>query len=243
MKLKNGLIGLGLGFICLGNLLLAVNGSRNPQISDEEVRRRAEQLGMVEHDAILTSDLENSQVEKEAEETGQEEDFKEGGSTENEDGDSRDQDLSQEENGQEQGNSREQNLSQEGTGQKQGNSQDTKVNTEKTSGKKKNQKDKEKTEKTEKTKKTEKNTQKTTQKTTQQESENENADTITVKIPSGMTAGEICKVLEKKKLIEKAEDFREYLVEKNIQHKIQAGTFEIPEGADYDEIISMIYRG
>ena len=196
MKLKNGLIGLGIGFICLGNLLLAVNGSRNPQISDEEVRRRAEQLGMVEHDAILTSDLENSQVEKEAEEPVQEEN-------------PQDQDLSQEENGQEQETP-----------------EDTKVNTEKASGKKKNQKDKEKTEKT-----------------TQQKPENENADTVTVKIPSGMTAGEICKILEKKKLVEKAEDFREYLVEKNIQHKIQAGTFEIPEGADYDEIISMIYRG
>ena len=58
-----------------------------------------------------------------------------------------------------------------------------------------------------------------------------------------MTAGEICRKLKEEGLVEDAEDFRKYLVEKNIQRKLQAGTFEIVNGADYDEIAGAIYKG
>jgi cell division protein YceG involved in septum cleavage len=58
-----------------------------------------------------------------------------------------------------------------------------------------------------------------------------------------MTAEAICKELEKEGVIEDAQDLKKYLIEKNVQYSLRAGTYEIAPGADYDDIIAQIYKG
>ena len=59
MNVKNILFGLGLGLVCSRAVLLLFRNQGNAELTDAEIKKRAEQLGMVEErqDAILTSEL------------------------------------------------------------------------------------------------------------------------------------------------------------------------------------------
>lgn len=225
MSIKNIFFGLGIGLICSGAILLFFRNQGNAELSDEEIKKRAEQLGMVEdrQDAILTSEVEGMQGDTSgasSEESPSEENT--GGTEaketkeEQESPENKTEDI---ENVQE-------------TGQQEISADSSKVQA---SGKK----NKEDTNSL-KEKKKKKEKEETKQKDTGQQ---EAGETITVEITSGMTAGDICRLLKKQGVVEDAEDFKAYLVKKNIQHKLRAGTFEFSAKADYEEIVGEIYKG
>lgn len=66
--------------------------------------------------------------------------------------------------------------------------------------------------------------------------------TITIEISSGMWSEQVASDLEQKGLIDSAKKFDNYLVEHDYQSKISIGTYEIPIGADYEEIASIITK-
>lgn len=267
MSLKNIILALGIGMVCIGTLLMFVNGQRGSELSDAEIKRRAEMLGMVEpnkKDAILTSELEDLEKNTEDIDTKKdtdgekEKDLKEEDNQNNQELDlqgnkadnptengevSDDKKIGTDETSTEKNSDK--NTSKkanENTDNKASEKKEDTSSDKKTSGKKNedaNSSKKTSNKKTSENKKT--NTKK--KDTKKQQTEEEKKETITVKINSGMTAGEICQKLQEEGLVEDAEDFRKYLVEKNIQRKLQAGTFEIANNADYDEIVSAIYRG
>lgn len=252
MSLKNIVLILGIGMVCIGTSLLFINRQKSSELSDAEIKKRAEMLGMVEpnKDAILTSELESLKDNTENEEDIENVENIEKKETKEEQGkDLQDKENQKTENNQEIENQgiENQEIENQGVENQEIDSQknkdkDKEKEVEKNSNK--NTLKKEKTKKTNKSKKNKKNVKKeNTKKKNTKQKETENKDTVIVKISSGMTAGEICRKLQEEGLIEDAEDFRQYLVDKNIQRKLQAGTFEIVNGADYEEIVGSIYRG
>lgn len=225
MSIKNIFFGLGIGLICSGAILLFFRNQGNAELSDEEIKKRAEQLGMVEsrQDAILTSEVEGQQKD-----TG-------GTSSEENPSEKNAGEAETEETGEEQEspeNKTEDTENVQETGQQEINADSPEVQVP----------DKKKKEDTNslKEKKKKKKKEETKQKDTGQQ---EAGETITVEITSGMTAGDICRLLKKQGVIEDAEDFKAYLVKKNIQHKLRAGTFKFSIEADYEEIVGEIYKG
>lgn len=59
-------------------------------------------------------------------------------------------------------------------------------------------------------------------------------------IREGEWSSDVSRNLEEMDIISSAEDFDAYLEEYGYSNKIKAGTFEIPSGADYEEIAKMI---
>lgn len=286
MGLKNIVLTLGIGMVCIGTSLLFVNGQKSSELSDAEIKKRAEMLGMIEpnKDAILTSELENlKNNEGDAEDTeniekkemnGQQEDLQDNNNQKTENNqeiENKDKEKEIEKNSNKNTSKKEKESAEnadkntsikkdaesEKTSNKTNKASSNKISNGKTSSNKtSNDKGldnnilneetskKENTKKANNSKKNKKNVKKEdTNKNDEKQQEIEDKNTTIVKINSGMTAGEICRKLQEEGLIEDAEDFRQYLVDKNIQRKLQAGTFEIINGADYDEILGSIYKG
>lgn len=65
---------------------------------------------------------------------------------------------------------------------------------------------------------------------------------ITFVIKAGMSSGMIATALENAGLIDDAKAFDEYMCDKGYDSKISTGTYEIPDGADYDHIIDAIIK-
>lgn len=65
---------------------------------------------------------------------------------------------------------------------------------------------------------------------------------ITFVIKAGMSSGMIATALENAGLIDDAKAFDEYMCDKGYDSKISTGTYEIPDGADYDRIIDAITK-
>lgn len=70
MKLKYYLRGLGIGML-VAALVLVLSGNTNAKMSDEAVKRRAAQLGMVEKDKTVLEDMEQKAPETQSEEAAQ----------------------------------------------------------------------------------------------------------------------------------------------------------------------------
>ena len=65
---------------------------------------------------------------------------------------------------------------------------------------------------------------------------------ITVEIKSGMSSESIAALLRQKGIIDDTGDFIDKLKETNNETKLKEGTFEIPKGSGYDEIISILTK-
>ncbi|MGF7144741.1 hypothetical protein HNQ56_003173 [Anaerotaenia torta] len=63
---------------------------------------------------------------------------------------------------------------------------------------------------------------------------------ITFTVVRGMYSGEVSKVLEEAGLIQDAKDFNQYIIKKGKASVIRVGSFTLPMGATYDEIIKEI---
>ena len=68
MKLKYYLRGLGLGIVLTAIIMGVVLGKNNSKMSDEEIKKRAKQLGMVEAESTLSSYLESSAITEDIDE-------------------------------------------------------------------------------------------------------------------------------------------------------------------------------
>ena len=84
----------------------------------------------------------------------------------------------------------------------------------------------------------EENSQSKTQDTTL----NENEEFITIKISLGMYSKEVTKQLKDKGLIEREDNFNEYIAEHKAQTRIRVGTYHIPKGATNSEILRIITK-
>ena len=77
----------------------------------------------------------------------------------------------------------------------------------------------------------------------QDKSYNENdEEMIHFTIKPGAMAENVSSDLQKKGLIEDAEDFKNYLISNKYSTKVLTGEFDIPKGSDYDDIINIIVR-
>ena len=65
---------------------------------------------------------------------------------------------------------------------------------------------------------------------------------ITVEIKSGMSSESIAALLRQKGIIDDTGAFIDKLKETNNETKLKEGTFEIPKGSGYDEIISILTK-
>ncbi len=66
------------------------------------------------------------------------------------------------------------------------------------------------------------------------------AKMITIVVNGGESSYTICKRLEENGLIASASDFDTYLCDKGLDKKLRAGTFEIPENAETDDIAAIL---
>lgn len=66
--------------------------------------------------------------------------------------------------------------------------------------------------------------------------------TYTLKVASGMSSGEIAKLLEEHKIIENGDEFGQFLVAHQFQTKIQLGTYRLTNQMDYQEIAGLITK-
>ena len=65
-------------------------------------------------------------------------------------------------------------------------------------------------------------------------------DSIKVTSPSGTKATTLAQELENLKVVESAEDFKNFLIENNYTHRLLSGEFYLNAGMSYEEIISVI---
>lgn len=63
-----------------------------------------------------------------------------------------------------------------------------------------------------------------------------------ITIVSGMWSDKVARELQSMGVIEDAADFDQYLVRNGYADRLVVGTFEIPEGADYEQIAQIITR-
>lgn len=67
--------------------------------------------------------------------------------------------------------------------------------------------------------------------------------TVTVTIPSGSSLQDVATLLEKAKVIRKAWSFRQYMLSRNLENAIQAGTYAIKPSQSVEEIAAIITEG
>ncbi len=63
---------------------------------------------------------------------------------------------------------------------------------------------------------------------------------VIVRIEKGEVARTLAEELQEKGIVSDSEDFRKYMGTVGYDHRMSVGTYEIPEGASYDEIISIL---
>ncbi len=68
----------------------------------------------------------------------------------------------------------------------------------------------------------------------------ESAETVSVTIPSGSGSYSVSKKLEEAGLIEDAKEYDAYLCDNGYSKRLRAGTFRIPTGASWEEIAKII---
>lgn len=63
---------------------------------------------------------------------------------------------------------------------------------------------------------------------------------ISIEVSPGMSSEGVCRALASAGLVSSAGEFNDYLISKGLQTSVQAGTHEIPPGADYSVIADII---
>jgi len=72
--------------------------------------------------------------------------------------------------------------------------------------------------------------------------EQETVKSYHLSIQSGMTSKEISELLEKAGIIDKSESFDDYLAQREAQHLIQIGEYELNSGMNFKELAELITR-
>ncbi|MCR5734873.1 MAG: hypothetical protein K6G22_09740 [Lachnospiraceae bacterium] len=250
MKLRFYLRGLGIGIVVTALLMGFTLGTSKAGISDEEVKKRAEELGMVEESRLLikengtddtdvtaTEDAGQTKPEKEevkntadSEKTDEEiSDKTSEASDETDETDVTDETGSSDQDKPELKDNSNMELTVSGTvsGQDETDkdSADNEVST--SDAEKKDQADEE-------------------VKDEPEASDNEKADVkpsegnVSVTVSGGDDSYDVCKKLQNLGLIDNASDFDRYLMSRKLDSKLATGTFTIPKPSDYEEITAIL---
>lgn len=75
---------------------------------------------------------------------------------------------------------------------------------------------------------------------TEKNIEKPSPDVIIIEINSGESSHMVCKHLEEKGLITSATDFDKYLCDRGLDKRLRAGSYEIPEDAEQEEIAKIL---
>lgn len=78
------------------------------------------------------------------------------------------------------------------------------------------------------------------EKTEKKDDQVKTSGTFTIEIAGGSGSETVCALLEKGGAISSASDFDKYLCDHGYDHKIRAGKYKIPAGADYETIAHII---
>lgn len=229
MNFKYFLRGLGVGIVFSAIICLAVyNGRGNIKMSDEEIIKRAKQLGYVSAEDTVGKQIE--QLKKDT------------------------KDHTSEINENEQ---KDNSKTEEVASNNQENAQTTKTdvvnNESKKNDKEKDREDSKSTEKMTTSKKKENTTEKVTTETTtetvtenskklsdEQKKEEKNKDEITFSIEAGSSSYPVCLKLKELGLVENAEEFDTFLVENGYANRISVGTHSLKKGMSYHDIAEAI---
>ena len=82
--------------------------------------------------------------------------------------------------------------------------------------------------------------EKTTEATTEKASDDKSGDKVSITVTSGMPSETISKLLEDNGLVDSADDFNAWLIEKGYEDDLHVGTFEIKKGSSFDEIAKLL---
>ena len=278
MKLKYYLRGLGLGIVLTAILMGVVLGRRTSKMSDEEVIKRAKQLGMVEAESTLSSYSEtakspevtdetnnttpDTEVDQKGEEVSEEVHEAESSAAES----VSEMDEASQESGETGENSEsiesEEDVKLASNDAAETASTDVVGTEEKTEAAKEEQPDTKVNEaQTSDTKTTLEDT--TTDNSAAQASTEETASTetapqeaaaapatadssdvsyVVVVLPSGSESDTCARILRESGVIEDGVAFNKYLVSSGQDRKIRSGTKQIPRGASFEEIASIITK-
>ena len=82
--------------------------------------------------------------------------------------------------------------------------------------------------------------EKTTEAATEKASDEKSGDKVSITVTSGMPSETISKLLEDNGLVDSADDFNAWLIEKGYEDDLHVGTFEIKKGSSFDEIAKLL---
>lgn len=221
MSRKNFLMGLGIGIVCCGVLLMFVAGRmQTKELSDTEIKKRAEQLGMVEaeDEPILSSE----RVQQESEQLmPAKDDITDDANRDNDSKKNTDDiagkntdTVNDDDGGKGKDLTGDEPSDHESSDLKQDNQDKSKSTKKKQTNKKKKKK--------------------------QPADEDSQAETVTVTITKGMSASRICTELQNTGVVKNAEELEKYIQGKKSTNRLLAGTFELKKNAEFDEILEVI---
>lgn len=267
MRLKGYLRGLGAG-IFISAVLMGIASPGKDTLSDEEIKKRAAALGMVEEDSVLVKpkieetipelpaadnneekkDTDIKKPETEEKSGKNSSDAKDEGSSEADKGS--DGQEEQEKDGKTQESDEDIRAKEDramgGQNDTAAPAENAESPVEKTEGQtEKIDKQDEKTDSpTENVDKQDEKTDSPAEKADKQEEKTDNkTESFTLQIASGTTSYSVAKLLQKGGVIKDADDFDEYLCNNHYDHRINHGVFKIPAGAGYEEIARIITGG
>lgn len=219
MNLKYFLRGLGSGAVITALILSIAHSSDGNALSDEEIIRRAEQLGMVQQEELLSENTKNPSVTKAADVTAAGEEPEETAS---------DLENSENQDTQESGKT---------TGGPDKNFSDDILAMATEAAKPSKETEPTKAENTNAPSPTKEPTD------TPQPTETpapESAEKKVITIVSGMWSDQVARELQNMGVVEDAKDFDQFLVKNGYANHIVVGTFEIPANASYEDIAHII---
>lgn len=225
MKVKYYMQGIGIGIIFSAIVFFLF--FRNSSITDEEIIKRAQTLGMVmedEKDIKALDDLIKGKKDKEESNSGSSE--KEDGSTQ--DSSSDQDDNSNKGNKSDQGDNNLKNGDSQGQGDIDANGVDE---NDETSGNQEGSVEESSQDVSE---------EQISENGNQADEEAKTSGLIEIEIEKGMSAEQIARKLEKNGIIKDYQDFKQYLKEKGYTKNISYGTFHMEEDISYEKIVKML---
>ena len=237
MKLRYYLRGLGIGMLVTAMILVLAPGEKET-LSDEEIKARAVQLGMIESSSLTLAEMQNMQGSQAAENqsSSQESQTTENQNTSQETQASESQSPSQE--------SESQSPSQESQASESQSSSQESQTAESQSPSQESQESESQSPSQE--------SQATESQNPSQESQasvgvqtsgpkvEDGVEIIEITIPGGSSSGAVSRQLANAGLVEDAKEYDNYLCNNGYSRRIRVGTFKIPVGAGWQEIADII---
>lgn len=251
MKLKYYLRTLGIGIVVTA-LLMGISINKQNKITDEEIRERAKQLGMVEADAYVLSDLKELQPNVEAEssaadaesafeESGQVESTPEEGSGEADGPKEGSQEVSMPEESSEDASTPEESSEDESTPEESSEEESIpeESSEEESIPEESSEEESVPEQSSEESSEGEEESPAETENETQQ---GDNSDVVMFTVNRGDSSDRVSRRLEELGLVEDAEEFDKFLCKNGYDNRISVGTYEITKGSTWEEIAKIITR-